>query len=218
MSAPRLLVHARVDGLPGAPPRLDVNFTADEGLTAIRGASGAGKTTLLSVIAGLVRPTSGLVVLDSDSLADETRFVPSHRRRIAMVFQSFALFPHLTVWENVAYGLPKQYRANYRDRAQSWLFKAHASHLADRSPATLSGGEAQRVALARALASEPRLLLLDEPFSALDNALRRELEAELRDIVTTLPTLLATHDHDNIAQIATKTVFLEGGKLLEPVR
>src|SRR6185436_19205328 len=129
------------------PQRLDAAFTAPPGITVLFGPSGAGKSTCLSVIAGLLTPKRGRVALGSEDLTA----LPPHRRRVALVFQSLALFPHLSALQNVAYGA--------RVDPRRWLERMRVAHAADRRPPQLSGGEAQRVALARALASEPRVLL-----------------------------------------------------------
>ncbi len=216
--APRLLVRVRVEGETDRPPRLDVGFESGSTVTAIMGPSGAGKTTLLQCIAGVVRPTAGRVVLDGERLFDDDArgFVPPHRRRVAMVFQSLALFPHLTVWENVAYGIRGEAPRARRDIANAWLERVRAGGLAGRAPSTLSGGEAQRVALARALASAPRLLLLDEPFSALNQALRVELGALLRELLAeaSLPTLLVTHDLADARRMASRILQLDAGRIV----
>ncbi len=211
---PAVQVRAIVDGR-GAP-RLDVDLTFSRGITAVMGASGAGKTTLLETLAGLVRPRAGRVVFEDHLVfdAEEDVFVPPHRRRTGLVFQSLALFPHLSVLQNVAYGIGD--RPRRAELARRWLARAHADSLAERAPDTLSGGEAQRVALARAWATEPRLLLLDEPFSALDRALR----AELGDVVlalhaeTQIPVLLVTHHREDAERLAERVVLLEAGRVV----
>lgn len=217
-SAPLLSVRARVEGHGAQSPRLDAAFESAAAITAIMGPSGAGKTTLLQCVAGLVRPSSGRIVIDGEPVfdSDSRVFIPPHRRRIALVFQSLALFPHLSVWENVAYGLRGEARRARRDRAMTWLERARAGALAQRAPATLSGGEAQRVALARALASEPRLLLLDEPFSALNQALRVELGELLRALLTTtrVPVLLVTHDLADAERMASRILSLDAGRVV----
>jgi molybdate transport system ATP-binding protein len=191
---------------------------APAGITVVSGPSGAGKSTLLLTIAGLIRPRTGRVTLDGEVLFDDATgtFVPPHRRRVALVFQSLALFPHLTAWQNVAYGLAHLPRALRRERALGWLARTRVADLADRSPGTLSGGEAQRVALARALACEPRALLLDEPFSAMDPALRRELRTELLRLVVELdlPTLLVTHEREDAGSITSRVVELGAGRIV----
>ena len=222
----RLRVRARVRGGDGGAPRLDVDLGIDTGITAVTGPSGAGKTTLLTTIAGLVTPEAGRIALDGLELFDADRrvSVPPHRRRVALVFQSLALFPHLSAWENVAYGLPRGRdgalpgapRAPRRERALLWLERARVAHRADRLPASLSGGEAQRVALARALASEPRALLLDEPFSALDDDLRGQLGADLRALVGQLdiPAILVTHHREDAASLGSRTLALSRGAVV----
>lgn len=211
-----LTVRARVGGTRQEPIRLDVDLTFPPGITAIVGPSGAGKTTLLTTIAGLVTPASGRVQLGDRVLFDAEKGirVPAHRRRVALVFQSLALFPHLTALENVAYGVPRATSSARREAALAWLRRARVEHLADRAPASLSGGEAQRVALARALASEPHALLLDEPFSALDATLRHELGEELRALVMELGlvTLLVTHHARDVERLGSQCVELMDGR------
>lgn len=208
-----LTVHAMVPGAAPDRPRLDVALSFDVGLTAVMGRSGAGKTTLLLTIAGLVRPAAGRISLGEAVLFDEAGvFVPPHRRRTALVFQTLALFPHLSAWQNVAYGLPPG--RDDRERALAWMKRAQVEHVADRAPSTLSGGEAQRVALARALASEPRALLLDEPFSALDATLRAELGAELAALVKALaiPAVLVTHHREDAQTLTSRVYELDTGR------
>jgi molybdate transport system ATP-binding protein len=196
-------------------PRLDVDLAFGCGLTVVSGPSGAGKSTLLAALAGLLRPQQGRVVLDGEVLTDIAAdvFVPPHRRRVGLVFQSLALFPHLTVLQNVAFGVDVGDREAL---ARAWLERMRVGSLAGRTPSTLSGGEAQRVALARALAARPRLLLLDEPFSALDVPLRRALGAELRTLVdeTGLPTILVTHDADDAA-LGQRRLRLDAGRVID---
>lgn len=211
---PQLRVRVRVAG-EASRPRLDVDLAFGSGITAIVGPSGAGKTTLLTTVAGLVVPESGRITLGDVALFDGERgtSVPTHLRRVALVFQSLALFPHLRAWENVAYGLRDVGRSRRRDAAVGWLQRARVEHAADRMPASLSGGEAQRVAIARALASEPRALLLDEPFSALDRGLRAELGDEIRALVdgTGIVALLVTHHEEDAARLGSTVVGLSGG-------
>ena len=210
-----LRVRARVDGR-GAP-RLDVDLTLDAGLCAVMGASGAGKTTLLETIAGLTRPSEGHVAIGARVVFDarDRIFVPPHRREVGFVFQSLALFPHLSVRQNVAYAVRD--RARRRELADTWLTRTHAAPLADRRPDTLSGGEAQRVALARAFAAEPKLLLLDEPFSALDRALRAELGDVVRALheETRVPMVLVTHHREDAERLASRIVTLDAGRVVD---
>jgi len=214
----RLLVQVRINGGATLHPRLDVDLDLGTGITAVMGRSGAGKTTLLCAIAGLVTPDAGRIVLDGVPLfeRDERIWVPSHRRRTAMVFQSLALFPHLSVWQNVAYGLRDVARKDRRQRAAAWLSRCRVEHVADRFPASLSGGEAQRVAIARALASEPLALLLDEPFSALDSRLRQDLGDELAGLVAELgiPAVLVTHHAQDATRLGSRLIELDAGRLV----
>lgn len=213
-----LEVALRVPG-DGARFRLDVTFTVGLGVTVLAGPSGAGKSTCLLAIAGLVRPSYGRVVLSGRTLLDSAAHVEvaPRARRIALVFQSLALFPHLSVAENVAFGLPRGVaRAERGAIVEHWLARMRVAQLAERRPATLSGGEAQRVALARALASAPALLLLDEPFSALDQELRRELALEVAALVGELriPALLVTHEPESAASYAAEVLRFSGGALI----
>jgi ABC-type sulfate/molybdate transport systems ATPase subunit len=214
----RLLVRAHVPGADGGPPRLDVDLELGAGITAVIGPSGAGKTTLLTTVAGLVTPDAGRIVLDGVALFDDARSVsvPAHRRRVALVFQSLALFPHLSAGENVAYGLPPGPREARRERALRWLERAQVAHRVDRLPASLSGGEAQRVALARALASEPRALLLDEPFSALDDESRAATRALVKSLTSAHDwiTVLVSHHQDDIAALAARRYEIQDGRLV----
>lgn len=210
----RLVFEALVPAEHGNTPRLDARFEAGAGITVLFGPSGAGKSTCLYAIAGLLKPRRGRIALGETVLTDTERgvFVAPHRRRIALVFQSLALFPHLTAEENVAYGMPG---AKERPAAREWLERMKVPHLAKRKPATFSGGEAQRVALARALASFPQLLLLDEPFSALDVPLRRELGQELKRWAHELsvPTLLVTHDREDAQALGSAVIPIEAGRI-----
>jgi ABC-type sulfate/molybdate transport systems ATPase subunit len=212
-----LHVRARVEGAQSGTPRLDVDLGFSRELTVVMGPSGAGKSTLLLTIAGIITPTHGRIVIDNNVLTDVEHGVKlaPHRRRVALVFQSLALFPHLSVWRNVAFGLPATPRAARRTRALEWLERAQVGHLSERMPSTLSGGEAQRVALARALASEPRVLLLDEPFSALDRALRGAVRDDVRRLVdlARIPCVLVTHDAEDARALAAPVVVLESGRV-----
>ena len=186
--------------------RLEVALEV-EGTVALVGPSGAGKTSVLRAVAGLVRPAAGRIALGGSVWFDARAgvFRPPEERRIGLVFQEYALFPHLSVRHNVAYG--------GAGRVDEYLERFHISHLADAKPGALSGGEQQRVALARALARDPGVLLLDEPLSSLDAqtkaAVRVELQELLRDF--RLPTILVTHDFDDAAALAgTVGVLIDG--------
>jgi molybdate transport system ATP-binding protein len=193
---------------------LDVNATFARGVTVLAGPSGAGKTTLLRIVAGLVRPDTGRVALNGAVLDG----VPAFRRDIAYVFQEYALFPHLDVLGNVTFGLAARGvpRADRAALAHAWLERLGIAPLARARPAALSGGERQRVALARALAWEPRAVLLDEPFAALDDATRRAVRDEVRAVLAGLdvPVVLVTHDETDVAAFAAPVVRLERGAVL----
>jgi molybdate transport system ATP-binding protein len=205
------------------PFSLDVDFDAPTGFTILSGPSGSGKSTLLGTIAGFVRPASGRVAIGAETWFDAERriHVAPQRRRVAMVFQSLALFPHMTAAQNGAYGMAtSRDHSARRARAAALLHRLRVSHVAHRKPPTFSGGEAQRVAVARALATDPRVVLLDEPFSALDAALRRELAADVRDILRELdvPVILVTHHPDEARRQGDRLVLLDRGRIVSPVR
>ncbi len=200
-----------------SPIPLDVDFACDPGdVLAIFGPSGSGKTTILRTIAGLYRPAHASVRSGAESWTDTTTelFTPPHRRAVGFVFQDYALFPHLTAAGNVITALGHRPRAERRERAESLLSLVHLSDKADRRPRELSGGERQRVALARALAREPAVLLLDEPFAAVDRKVRRSLQEEIDGLRRTLdiPLILVTHDFDDVVRLATHVLILEQGK------
>lgn len=215
---PVLELELEVRGGSEHRPRLELSLRLPAGVTVLFGPSGSGKSTCLSALAGLVRPDRGRIVLGGRTLFDRERGIdlaPRHRR-VALVFQSLALFPHLDALANVAFGIPRGLgRGERRSVAQRWLERMRVGHLASRHPGTLSGGEAQRVALARALASTPSLLLLDEPFSALDAGLRRELWVEVGGVVEELgiPALLVTHDREDAGALATRIIHLRDGRV-----
>jgi molybdate transport system ATP-binding protein len=168
--------------LPGF--RLDVAFSVGSEVLAILGPSGSGKTMTLQCIAGLVCPDEGYIRLNNKVLLDSTAGVclPPRMRKVGFVFQNYALFPHLTVKENVAFGIRNLHCPEGATRVAHWLEKMNISGLDNRYPRQLSAGQQQRVALARALAAEPEILLLDEPFSALDTQVKERLELELANL------------------------------------
>jgi sulfate transport system ATP-binding protein len=202
------------------PVLLDVSLGVDDGeLVALLGPSGSGKTTLLRVIAGLETLDAGSVRF----AGEDVTAVPVQRRGIGMVFQHYALFRHMTVADNIAYGLrvrPRRTRppaAEIARRVGTLLELVQLGGLGGRYPAQLSGGQRQRVALARALATEPRALLLDEPFGALDAQVRQELRRWLLDIHrrTGQTTLFVTHDQDEALALADRIAVLNGGRLVQ---
>jgi molybdate transport system ATP-binding protein len=199
---------------------LDVALSVGAGeIVAVLGPNGAGKTTLLRTLAGLVPFAEGRVVLDGVVLHDDRVFVPPERRPIGVVFQDGALFGHMTVADNVAFGLRARGvgRAAARVWAHEWLERLGVASLASMRPAQLSGGQAQRVAIARALAVEPRLLLLDEPLSALDASARPDVRRDLRRHLSAFAgvRLVVTHDPTEALALADRVVVLEAGRIVQ---
>ncbi|MEW6475882.1 MAG: ABC transporter ATP-binding protein [Actinomycetota bacterium] len=199
---------------------LDVEFDVAPGrIVGLLGPNGAGKTTLLRVLAGLLPPDEGEVVLDDLVLDDTSRgiHVPPERRPVGVVFQHYVLFPHLSALENVAFGLRSRgvAKAEARRRAAEWLSRVGLEGFLSNKPRQLSGGQAQRVALARALATEPRLLLLDEPLAALDASTRLETRRELRRQLDGYDgvRLLVTHDPVEAIALAERLIVLEDGHI-----
>src|SRR5215217_2408415 len=186
---------------------------------ALAGPSGAGKTSVLRVAAGLLRPERGRVEADGNIWLDTTRAidVPPERRRCGYVFQEYALFPHLTAWQNVAYPLRRVPRGERRERALGLLERFGMRDLADARPRTLSGGERQRVALARMLARQPGILLLDEPLSALDARTRARAARELAEVLREVeaPALLVTHDFAEAAQLGDRVGVIDAGRIVQ---
>ena len=197
----------------------------DGGLTAILGASGCGKTTLLRILAGFDRPDSGRVILDGRTVAGPGVFVKPEKRSVGIVAQEGALFPHLSVAANIAYGLPSTpltaMRAAERraraERVDEMLELVGLPGYGDRRPAQLSGGQQQRIALARALAPAPAVILLDEPFSALDAALRVDLREEVRDLLRGIATtaVLVTHDQNEALSLADHVALMRDGRVVQ---
>jgi sulfate/thiosulfate transport system ATP-binding protein len=191
-----------------------VSVAIPEGsLTALLGPSGSGKSTLLRVIAGLEQPDEGQVLLGDEDVTQR----PARARGVGMVFQHYAAFKHMTVWDNVAFGLTvrKRPRAEIRQRVHELLELVQLEGLAKRYPAQLSGGQRQRMALARALAVEPSVLLLDEPFGALDARVRKELRAWLRRLhdEVHVTTIIVTHDREEAMEVAGQIVVLNEGRV-----
>jgi molybdate transport system ATP-binding protein len=201
-----------------ALPGIEVAFDVPPGVTVLFGPSGAGKSRTLGCIAGIIRPDRGRISLGEARWLDSERgtSLPIHERRVAYLFQSLALFPHMTAAENVAYGIPRNVpREARRGRALEMLAKMRVRDLAERKPRTFSGGEAQRVALARAFAMDPAVILLDEPFSALDVRLRLALLEEIREQLEALkiPTVLVTHQPSEAQVLGDRVVFIEQGRI-----
>ncbi|HXN26339.1 MAG TPA: sulfate/molybdate ABC transporter ATP-binding protein [Candidatus Acidoferrales bacterium] len=196
---------------------LEVAFHATETPLSILGASGAGKSMLLRCIAGLEEPDRGRITLNERVLFDSTQHVgiPARARRIGMLFQHYALFPHRTVAQNIAFGLRDLPREEQSARTASLLSRTHLAGLEPRYPRELSGGEQQRTALARALAIQPEALLLDEPLSALDTHLRGQVEAQLQETFATYrrPALLVTHNMEEAYRLGEQLLVLARGRV-----
>lgn len=196
----------------------DVSLEVESGeLVALLGPSGSGKTTILRMVAGLEFADSGHIYFGDQVATD----IPVRDRGVGFVFQHYALFPHMTVAENIAFGMDvskvKREKAAIRARVKELLRLVRLEGLCDRFPAQISGGQRQRVALARALAVDPKVLLLDEPFGALDANVRRELRRWLREIHTTLgiTTLFVTHDQEEALDLADRVVILKDGHIVQ---
>jgi iron(III) transport system ATP-binding protein len=198
----------------------DVSFEVAEGeFFALLGPSGCGKTTTLRCIAGLERPSSGTIRLNGDPVVEGKRSVPTHRRDIGMVFQDYAVWPHMTVYQNVAFPLTigRTPRKSVRPMVEAALAMVGLDHLADRAGTQLSGGQQQRLSLARALVRKPAVLLLDEPLSNLDAALRERMRGELRQIQqeVRITTVLVTHDQVEALSMATRIALMKDGEVVQ---
>ncbi|MBB4186154.1 molybdate transport system ATP-binding protein [Sinorhizobium terangae] len=196
---------------------IDAAFTSDDSVTALFGRSGSGKTSLINIIAGLLRPDVGRIVLDSDVIADSGKriFTPIHRRRFGYVFQEARLFPHLSVRGNLTYGRWFSSAPKSAPEFGRIVEMLGIDHLLDRRPSTLSGGERQRVAVGRALLSSPRLLLMDEPLAALDEARKAEILPyleRLRD-ETRIPIVYVSHSVAEVARLAERVIVIENGRV-----
>ncbi|MGB0798953.1 MAG: ABC transporter ATP-binding protein [Planktomarina sp.] len=195
----------------------DVSLVMRPGqVTCLLGPSGCGKSTTLRIIAGVERPDGGTVLVDGDVICDDAGMMPPQDRGIGLMFQDFALFPHLTIWQNVAFGLSGR-KADRRARAEQLLTRVDLAGYGEKMPHELSGGEQQRVALARAVAPKPRIMLLDEPFSGLDDRLRDEVRDEtlrvLREDGTAI--LMVTHDPSEAMKMADEIALMRDGRIVQ---
>ncbi|WP_168461360.1 ABC transporter ATP-binding protein [Acinetobacter sp. A1] len=186
-------------------------------IVCLLGHSGCGKTTMLRLIAGLENPSSGSIQLEQHILWDAQQQIPAESRNIGLVFQDYALFPHLSVLENVMFGLKKFPKSQRADIAKQALEHVSMLHHQDSYPYTLSGGEQQRVALARALAPKPPVLLMDEPFSNLDHRLRDQIRQSTIQILkqTATTTVIVTHDPEEALQIADQIILMHQGQIIQ---
>jgi iron(III) transport system ATP-binding protein len=192
----------------------DVSFTAPTGeITCLLGASGCGKSTLLALAAGMLRLQQGSILLDGEVLADAGRSPPPEDRPVGLVFQDGALFPHMTIAANLAFGLPK----DRHGEVDGWLAQVGLAGLGARYPHELSGGQQQRAALARAMAPGPQVLLMDEPFASVDIVLRRKLRRDCRIILRErgATTVLVTHDPAEALDIADRIAVMEAGRIVQ---
>ncbi len=199
------------------PVLKDINFSMSEGeVVAILGSSGSGKSTLLRLLSGLEMPDQGCIIINEHTLCSNRVFVAAEKREVGMVFQDYALFPHMSVARNIGFGLTKWSKETRQARIDEMLMLVDLLDFGKRYPHELSGGQQQRVALARALAPKPDILLLDEPFSNLDAELREKIRFELREIMkhTHMTSIVVTHDYDDAVSIADRIVYLEGGRIV----
>jgi len=191
---------------------LNVEFTLNNEIAVLFGPSGSGKTTVLNSIAGLIKPDQGIIQLNGQSIYEAPKvFVPIQKRHIGYLFQDYALFPHMTVWNNIKYGMSNI------EFAEQLMDELKINHLSEHYPHQISGGEKQRVALARALVTEPNLLLLDEPFSALDDATREVSHKQLLRLhhLWKIPIIMVTHSHSEAEKIGDHILYLDKGHLTE---
>jgi iron(III) transport system ATP-binding protein len=214
---PRLEVDAIRCQLDGRDVVRDVSFSVEAGnILCLLGPSGCGKSTVLRTIAGIERQAAGRILADGQVLSDGMLHLPPERRGIGLIFQDFALFPHLSVGQNVAFGLSGS-RSEVRERVNALLARVDLKDYADKSPHMLSGGEQQRVALARAMAPRPRIMLMDEPFSGLDNRLRDGIRDETLEILKEDGTavVLVTHEPEEAMRMADQIALMRGGRIVQ---
>ena len=196
----------------------DVSFHVEDGeIVCLLGPSGCGKTSLLRLIAGLETPNSGIISIDEKIASSKKFLMPPHKRNVGLLFQDFALFPHLTVAQNISYGLKSLTRLDARKRTADLLRQIQLSSHSDKYPHMLSGGEQQRVAIARARAPHPKILLLDEPFSALDSSLREQLRDETMQIIRDhgITAIFVTHDPEEALTTADRIVLMNRGAVVQ---
>lgn len=207
---------------PGRRFELDVSLQTGSRRVVVFGESGAGKSLTLRAMAGLLRPDAGWIRIDGDTLFESARNidVPPQKRRMGYVFQDYALFPHLTVRQNIAFGLSGGLFNPARRRrpavVEQWLERLNLGPVGDQYPRDISGGQRQRTAVARALVAQPRALLLDEPFAALDHANRQATREGLEHLLDTLgiPVVLITHDRDDLERFGGEVLHLRDGRNL----
>ncbi len=217
MTAPRLEIQGLTRAFGGKPVVDDVSLTIAAGqVTCLLGPSGCGKSTTLRLIAGIARPDRGRVVIDGRPVEDGGLHVPPEARSVGLMFQDFALFPHLSVAQNVGFGL-RGARADTARRVDMLLERVSLQGFGSKRPHELSGGEQQRVALARALAPSPRVMLMDEPFSGLDNRLRDGIRDDTLEVLKGEGTavLLVTHEPDEAMRMGDEIALMRGGRIVQ---
>ncbi len=186
-------------------------------ILSILGESGSGKSTILRIISGLEIPTNGEIKINEITLVDSNNFLPPEARGVGMVFQDYALFPHMTVAQNIKFGLRKLSKREKDARLNKVLELVNLEEYKERYPYELSGGQQQRVALARAIAPKPSVLLLDEPFSNLDSNLKNKIRSELKIILneTGITSVFVTHDKEDAISIANRVIILNDGEIIK---
>ena len=194
----------------------NINLTVKSGeILSILGPSGCGKTTLLRIIAGLEKQTNGIIKINNKIVSDQSCFIPPEKRNLGLIVQERSLFPHLTNYENILFGIKDLDDKNEIARDYLELFKI--DHLKDKYPHEISGGEQQRIALARSLAPSPALLLMDEPFNALDEKLKIEMYAEIKKIFRqkNITVIMVSHDNEEVRFFSDKLITIEDGNIKE---
>ncbi|RKL66351.1 ABC transporter [Salipaludibacillus neizhouensis] len=203
-----------------SPFHLNMSFEADKGITSILGPSGCGKSLTLQALAGIAKPDEGRIVMNGQTWFDshERVFWKPQQRQVGFLFQNYALFPHLTVSQNIAYGLKGLPKSTVSERVNTWLKTIRLEGFEKRYPSQLSGGQSQRVALARSMITEPQLLLLDEPFSALDQQIRGSLEEDLLRVIGSEfhgVVLFVTHNIEEAYRVSDKILLFNDGKVIQ---
>lgn len=200
---------------------LDVDYSFEKGVLVVQGRSGAGKTTLLNCISGLVEPDQGCIKLNTNRVYDSEKSIniPTRERNIGYVFQSYALFPHLNVYENIIYGLKSRKKEIQKEKIESIMMTLGIHHLAKKNPKAISGGEKQRAALARVLVTDPDVLLLDEPFSALDIETREQIYPIFDRIKEHygIPMILISHNPVEGERFGDHRIFMDEGKIIKEI-
>ncbi|MDC3413558.1 ATP-binding cassette domain-containing protein [Aquibacillus sp. 3ASR75-11] len=197
--------------------KLHVELSISNELVVLYGPSGSGKTTILNAIAGIQKPDNGKIQINNRIVFDTGKVhVPPQSRKVGYVFQDYALFPHMSVEKNVYYGVPKKQQSTFNQHINQLMSSLKVDHLRQQYPDQISGGEKQRIALVRALATKPDVLLLDEPFSALDHASRKQGQEEILRLRKEwgIPFLLVTHDHNEAIKLADRFIYIDKGKVV----